>query len=68
MGSAIIGENTFIAGGSLISHNVTIGKKCFVGANSLINKNLAHNSVVITKPSDKLRMTSDSFLKTFNFI
>jgi len=68
MGSSEIGENTFIAGGSLISHNVKIGKKSFIGANSLVIKNVSKNSVVITKPSDKLRINSEDFLKTFNFI
>ena len=68
MGSVNIGDNTFIAGGSLVSHNIEIGKKCFVGANTLINKNLSHNSVVISKPSDKIRINSKNFIKTFKFI
>lgn len=68
MGSSVVGDNTFIAGGSLISHNIKIGKKSFIGANSLVVKNVPDNSVVISKPSDKIRMSSDNFIKTFNFI
>ena len=58
MGSSVIGNNTFIAGGSLISHNIKIGQKSFIGANSLVVKNVSENSVVISKPSDKIRMSS----------
>lgn len=39
--NAIVGEHSFVAGGAVLAGYASIGKKCFVGVNSVINDHIS---------------------------
>jgi len=46
-----------------ISHGITIGKSCFLGANSFITKNIGKNYLTISANSKKLKIKNINILK-----
>lgn len=54
-GRVFVGECTAIGIGATILHYIKIGSNCVVGASSLINKDVANNSVVYGVPFKLIR-------------
>jgi acetyltransferase-like isoleucine patch superfamily enzyme len=50
-GSIYIGDDTWIAGGSFILSGVKIENGCVIGANSVVNKSLPLNAIVVGSPA-----------------
>ena len=61
-GDSKINSGCFLGINSTISHNVIIGKETFIGGSSLINRDTPSNSVHISRPAEKHRLDSLSFL------
>lgn len=55
----IIGEYTFIGGGSYIMPGVRIGKGCVIGVNSVVTKDVADYSIVVGSPCKVIGSTKD---------
>ena len=66
-GNCQIGEHSFLALNTTVSHGVTIGKKCFLGANTLVTKNMEDGQVVIAESAKPIRLNSTQFLKFSSF-
>ncbi|MDW2301105.1 serine acetyltransferase [Vibrio alginolyticus] len=47
----VIGDNTVIYAGAVLVGDIEIGKNCVIGANSVVNKNIPSNSVVVGVPA-----------------
>ena len=50
-GAIKIGDDVWVAGGSFVLSGVTIGHGCVVGANSVVNKSLNENEIVVGSPA-----------------
>lgn len=66
-GGAVIGDFSFVGLNSTVTQAVKIESHCFLGAQVLVNKSIAHDSVVIARPSEKLRLTAHEFFKISRF-
>lgn len=51
----VIGDNTWIGGGSIICPGVTIGKNVVIGAGSVVTKDIPDNVVAVGNPCKVLR-------------
>jgi acetyltransferase-like isoleucine patch superfamily enzyme len=55
IGTVIIGDGTWIAPGSIILSDVTIGKNCVIGAGSVVASDVEDNTVVWGVPARPVR-------------
>ena len=64
-GNVCVGEMSYLGIGSIIKHQINIGKNTIVGGNSFVNKNCEDNSVYYGVPSKKIRTrkSEDNFLR-----
>ena len=53
-GNIDIGSNTYLGACSIIKAGIRIGKMCVVGANSFVNCDVDHNSIVVGSPAKKI--------------
>lgn len=51
----VIGDNTWIGGGSIVCPGVTIGKNVVIGAGSVVNKDIPDNVVAVGNPCRVIR-------------
>ena len=58
-GSCIIGREAYIAPGSLIRNQITIGEKSLVGMGSVVTKDVEPNTLVIGVPARFLRYNEE---------
>jgi len=58
-GKTIIGEYSFIGGGSYILPGVKIGKGCVIGVNSVVTKDIPDFSVVVGSPAKIIGSTKE---------
>lgn len=56
----VIGEYTFIGGGSAIMPGVKIGKGCVVGVNSVVTKDVPDYAIVVGSPARVIGNTIDT--------
>ena len=56
-----IGNSTRISSHSFVCELVSIGKNCFIGANSLVTKDLSHNKVCIKSDTEIFKLNSKDF-------
>ncbi len=63
-GNVSVGEMSYLGIGSIIKHQINIGKNTIIGGNSFVNKNCEDNSVYYGVPSKKIRTrkSEDSYL------
>ncbi len=66
-GDVKVGDHCFFAVNATVVNSVTLGDACFVGANTLVSKDLADKSVVISEGSKPIKLDSDKFLKMSQF-
>ncbi|MDH3754238.1 MAG: acetyltransferase [Acidimicrobiia bacterium] len=67
LGVCTVGPNGFFAANATIGNGLTLGRRCFIGANALVTKDLDDGSVVVSGPSEVLRVNSDQFLRFSRF-
>ena len=67
LGLCTVGANCFLAANATIANGCTVGDRAFLGANSLVTKDLDAGSVVVSGPSEVLRVNSDQFLRMSRF-
>ena len=66
-GNVEIGANSFIAIGAVLCDNIVIGSNSFIGANTLLNKSLSENKVVIKETDKPIKLSSGDFLRFSSF-
>ncbi|MGD2134343.1 MAG: hypothetical protein PVI23_16250 [Maricaulaceae bacterium] len=62
-GGTVIGESAFLGVGATIGHGVTLGPRVFVGANTLIDRDVEADAVMLSPPGEKFRLKSEAFLR-----
>ena len=62
----VIGEYTFIGGGSAIMPGVKIGKGCVVGVNSVVTKDVPDYAIVVGSPARVIGNTIDTDKQFFD--
>ena len=66
-GNSSVGSNCFLGINSTIAHNICIGSNNFIGANTVITKNTDKDSVYIVPDTPKYRLTTEQFMRMFQF-
>lgn len=66
-GNSSVGANCFLGINSTIAHNIHIGNNNFIGTNAVITKNTEKDSVYIVPDTSKYRLTTDQFIRMFQF-
>ncbi len=56
----VIGDNTWIGGGSIICPGVTIGKNVVIGAGSVVTKDIPDNAVAVGNPCKVVRYLDEA--------
>ena len=62
-GGTRIGAGGFLGVGAAIGHGVTLGPRVFVGANTLIDRDVEADAVMLSPPGEKFRLKSEAFLR-----
>ena len=62
-GGVKIGKSTFVGLGAIVGHEVQVGEKCMLGACTLATKSIGSGVVLITPPTEPLRLNSDQFTR-----
>ena len=62
-GSASIGENCFLGVNTTVVDKVNVKEKCIIGAGTLISKDTMPNSVYLSRSGEKIRFSSDEYVK-----
>ena len=57
----VIGDNTWIGGGSIICPGVTIGRNVVIGAGSVVTKDIPDNAVAVGNPCRVIRLIEQDF-------
>ncbi|HED13181.1 MAG TPA: acyltransferase [Gammaproteobacteria bacterium] len=54
-GGIMIGDGSYLGANVTVLHGVRIGKNCLIGANSLVNRDIPDNSLVMGSPARVIR-------------
>ena len=55
MGSTIVGEDTWIEGGSVLRDGITIGSDIIVGMGAVVTKDVLDGNVVVGNPAKPIK-------------
>jgi serine acetyltransferase len=62
-GNTHLGSNIFVGANATIASGLLIGSNVFIGAGAIVTTDLPSGSVVVTKSTEKLSVSSDLFVK-----
>jgi len=62
-GDTHLGSNIFVGANATIASGLSIGSNVFIGAGAIVTSDLPTGSVVIAKSSEKLRFSSEEFVR-----
>lgn len=66
-GNSAVGDNCFLGINSTVAHNIRVEANNFVGTNAVLTKSTEKDSVYIVRDTPKYRLTTEQFMRMFQF-